>query len=415
MPTVMKGRPILTLPRVLALWTLAMAMAWFCWKAPNLHSNGACPAPGSLYVWYLPLAPWMAMLVVEIVLIVLCLRGVSWGARHLSLAARTVILLAQCVCALALLEGSVRTYEGRYVPPVAEGFVSDGLLGWKNASFQQGRFGDFGLRDPPTALSSVSSEYRVLCLGDSSTFGVGVSSQDAYPAQLQRFLQERMPTRHVTVFNGGVPGFSSLQGSLYFRKYAPLLHPDLTLWCFAHGDSSMAQVPDAIAMRYYVPALSHSRLYAFVRELLISLSASRQGPVLRVTPAEAADLFVENEAIARRNGAHLVLLLMPDRSMKRETLWTFPWLPPDGVSLRAKFMNQEITARMARRLGISVMDARYMFTAGDFIKGDVLHLNGEGCRILAGSIVTRLAQDGRLPTREARAEEKHRHDGSFHS
>ncbi len=49
---------------------------------------------------------------------------------------------------------------------------------------------------------------RVLCVGDSHTYGAGVERDEAYPAQLQAVLGERLE-RPVEVLNGGFPGVNS--------------------------------------------------------------------------------------------------------------------------------------------------------------------------------------------------------------
>jgi lysophospholipase L1-like esterase len=51
---------------------------------------------------------------------------------------------------------------------------------------------------------------RVLCVGDSHTYGAGVRAEEAYPAQLQRVLDEAAPNVY-SVVNRGVPGFTTTQ------------------------------------------------------------------------------------------------------------------------------------------------------------------------------------------------------------
>jgi len=50
--------------------------------------------------------------------------------------------------------------------------------------------------------------YRVLCVGDSHTYGAGVRAEEAYPAQLQAHLDRLLPGVY-SVMNLGVPGFNS--------------------------------------------------------------------------------------------------------------------------------------------------------------------------------------------------------------
>jgi len=76
--------------------------------------------------------------------------------------------------------------------------------------------------------------YRIIALGDSSTLGVGVRNNETYCALLESFLnQSKNSLRSYEVINGGVAGYSSLQGLRYFKseitQYQPDLNNDL-LW-----------------------------------------------------------------------------------------------------------------------------------------------------------------------------------------
>lgn len=49
---------------------------------------------------------------------------------------------------------------------------------------------------------------RILCLGDSFTFGIGAARGYSYPEQLQEMLDKRLPGRFI-VYNAGIPGQNS--------------------------------------------------------------------------------------------------------------------------------------------------------------------------------------------------------------
>ncbi len=52
--------------------------------------------------------------------------------------------------------------------------------------------------------------HRVLCVGDSHTYGAGVSDAESYPSQLRAILERRAPGQY-SVTNLGVPGMSTAQ------------------------------------------------------------------------------------------------------------------------------------------------------------------------------------------------------------
>jgi hypothetical protein len=75
-----------------------------------------------------------------------------------------------------------------------------------------------------------SDEIRILCVGDSSTFGAGVSYWDAYPAQLERLLSEHFKGKKIRVYNAGVPGGASRQVKRIFQLYLTQHENDIVIW-----------------------------------------------------------------------------------------------------------------------------------------------------------------------------------------
>jgi lysophospholipase L1-like esterase len=75
--------------------------------------------------------------------------------------------------------------------------------------------------------------YRILCVGDSVTFGFNVDQEDAYPNRLAVALRERFPDRAIEVINAGVPGWSWVQGLRFLQARGLRLHPNLVI--AAHG------------------------------------------------------------------------------------------------------------------------------------------------------------------------------------
>ncbi len=90
----------------------------------------------------------------------------------------------------------------------------------------------FAVRNSP--LKNDRGTLRVVCFGDSSTFGIGARMQDTWPAQLQDMLAEDANrgtpaspevsgARRVEVINAGVPGYTSYQGLQHMRQKLDLL------------------------------------------------------------------------------------------------------------------------------------------------------------------------------------------------
>ena len=66
---------------------------------------------------------------------------------------------------------------------------------------------------------------RILVLGDSFTYGHGVSNDESYPARLAEFFDQG--GSDVEVVNAGVPGYGTDQQLVYFTQELHLLEPDV--------------------------------------------------------------------------------------------------------------------------------------------------------------------------------------------
>jgi lysophospholipase L1-like esterase len=80
-----------------------------------------------------------------------------------------------------------------------------------------------------TAADASGGAFRILCIGDSNTYGTGVERVETYPAQLQRFLNETPGATRFQVTNLGVPGSNSAQVRNRLPQYLELYDPDLVI------------------------------------------------------------------------------------------------------------------------------------------------------------------------------------------
>jgi lysophospholipase L1-like esterase len=79
--------------------------------------------------------------------------------------------------------------------------------------------------------------FRILCIGDSVTFGFGVDQSDTWPEQLARRLREHYPAKSFEVINAGVSGWSWLQGLRFLELRGLALNPHLTI--IGHGSNDL--------------------------------------------------------------------------------------------------------------------------------------------------------------------------------
>ena len=88
---------------------------------------------------------------------------------------------------------------------------------------------ELGLRSAPLHPKR-PGEFRILSLGESSTFGAGVGNSENYTAVLQDVLQARKPDRAFCTINAGVSSYSSFQSLKYLELRGLALKPDLVLF-----------------------------------------------------------------------------------------------------------------------------------------------------------------------------------------
>lgn len=85
-----------------------------------------------------------------------------------------------------------------------------------------------GLRNKEFNIQKDDSTFRILCLGDSWTYGWGVDIEDSWPMQLETFLHKHGYPK-VEVINCGRPGQYTTTHKNNITKLVPLLKPDLVL------------------------------------------------------------------------------------------------------------------------------------------------------------------------------------------
>jgi lysophospholipase L1-like esterase len=128
-----------------------------------------------------------------------------------------------------------------------------------------------GLRGPEIGPKG-TNEFRILSLGESTTFGSKVAEGETYCAFLQTFLAEKIPAKAVKVINGGVPAYSSFQSLKYLELRGLELRPDLVLFYHEVNDYLPSSVRDSqnteIGLTLTDRQLYESKVHRFSRALM---------------------------------------------------------------------------------------------------------------------------------------------------
>jgi lysophospholipase L1-like esterase len=162
-----------------------------------------------------------------------------------------------------------------------------------------------GYRGDEREFRNHGDVYRILCVGDSVTFGFNVEQADTYPRRLEALLRQRHPGRAIEVVNAGVPGWSWVQGLRFLEAEGMRLEPDLVV--AAHGVNDqffLAQVTDRerlpvggrpapeISLRDK-PFYTHTATY---RGLALLAGRLPRGPVM----SPACEVQVRERGVCRR-------------------------------------------------------------------------------------------------------------------
>ncbi|MCA9771811.1 MAG: hypothetical protein KC466_05345, partial [Myxococcales bacterium] len=90
---------------------------------------------------------------------------------------------------------------------------------------------------------------RLLALGDERTMGWGLSDAETWPARLESILNEGLREPVYQVLNAGVPGYSSVQGRIYFETELAALQPDVLIAAFGAVDARPCRADPNVLFR----------------------------------------------------------------------------------------------------------------------------------------------------------------------
>jgi hypothetical protein len=155
-----------------------------------------------------------------------------------------IVVLCALVVALAIAEGAVRLISPQEVGPVR--FAWDPELGQIPVPGQQGQRNipgvfaftysnnSLGWRGRREYREAKPTDYRVLLLGDSFTYGTGVDDDQTFAARVEQDL--RADRMSVEVVNAGCPGKGTDYALKCFQMVGRKFHPELTVLCFFAND-----------------------------------------------------------------------------------------------------------------------------------------------------------------------------------
>ena len=290
------------------------------------------------------------------------------------------------------------------------------------------RINSHGFRDIEHTLEK-GVTLRILALGDSFTFGWGVSFEQTYLQQLEQMLQGATGKRIETI-NTGVPGWGLNQYYLFLKKVGVQYAPDIIVLAYFVDDLYSSIIQEAIpvneqyrpGLQYKGGILHHSRFYNFTKSLadqiryknrvtripyLHSLDArrqewsSRQQYLISVIRQQDDDKYMtilhmylqRINQIAKESNALLVVMFIPDLSQLHHQ--------------EVQYINR-LLADNAREINIPFVDMTPIFEQSSELNTYYLwphdgHTNANGHFAMAKALTNLICRGLRSPTIDCHA------------
>lgn len=187
-----------------------------------------------------------------------------------------------------------------------------------------------GLRGAEVAVPKPAGRRRIVCFGDSITFGYGVGDTESYPYR----LGDHLAMAGGEAVNAGVTGYTSHQVLGLARRLLPSLGADVATFCVGWNDAGMRPLDDREYARRLRAAssvdgvLDHLALYraakaVFTRSGLQGTTADSRRP--RVDPDDYAENLRGLVAECRRLGVRPVFVALPRRRRPGEPPFVSPY------------------------------------------------------------------------------------------
>ena len=248
--------------------------------------------------------------------------------------------------------------------------------------------------------------FRIVCLGDSVTFGYRVPpvwpekpkdydpTWQPFPMLLEKELRSANPNRSIEVLPMAVPGYTSYQGLAWLKRDIDYLQPDVVIASFGWNDVSMSDAPDreTIDTRWWPVAIrwliDHSQAFAHATRWLRSRQQGKpvaRVPTARVSQTEYIDNFNAIVRLAKDHGARVIVIGAPYRDNKTN--------PPEAMLMTQyrAWLKSEMQQSQTPYLEILELTE----TAGSVNEGffgELIHPNHMGHRLMASELLKLMDQ-----------------------
>lgn len=262
-------------------------------------------------------------------------------------------------------------------------------LGFRGEAFDRQRRSE----DPP----------RIICLGDSCTFGWFVDDAHTYPVLLQKRLAEG--GFKAQVINAGVPGYSSWQARVWCEEELFSLRPDVLVLYVGWNDlfeaDPVADSQKSPRAKKWAFLMRKSQFLTLLRHSLTRLKDMRAGPSApgdrRYTNFDPRFYRYQMEWILQASetrGIRVMLLTLPTSHPPSSDV-----IASGGAEAKRHMLyrtyNQSIH-RLGERRGTVLVDLAKRMNGRLDLFSDFCHPSPAGNEVIAGAIADAMTRDSAI-------------------
>jgi len=264
-----------------------------------------------------------------------------------------------------------------------------------------------GFRGQNFEMQKPSGVFRIVCLGDSVTFG---TAEGSYPEMLSEILSEKFPEMKIQVYNFGVPGYSSWQGKNLLERVIKDYHPDLVIVFYGWNDHWLARgfsdseqrIPEQGLLIMLRDILSRLRIYQFMNKLIADVGGKflrMESWKFRVPIEEYRRLLKEMIEMVNSNGSKIILATSPAGFGLGELpdfLEALQFVRDASKLESVHNQYNQVVRELAQDSGTDIVDLDLIFQEEgvknffDNPQKDIIHPNEQGLKLIAKSFAQKI-------------------------
>lgn len=309
-------------------------------------------------------------------------------------------------------------------------FMADPMLFWRVRPNLKEAYWDFtvistnaqGLRSDHDIGRKPQDSFRIVCVGDSVTFGFRVpmafpkNPHDfdrklfPYPELMERKLREANPGKSIEVIPLAAPAYTTHQGLNWLKKDIDFLKPDIVIACFGWNDVCLRPIADrqsmpmdfahvaARALLIHSQAVTHFAKWRHRKG--VKENTGGGPPVARVSREDYVANLLAISKLARDHGAQAIVIGQVYQDAKAN--------PPEAKLVKEyrDALREAAAANGLPYLQIDQLTETNAPTNGRLF-GEIIHPNAAGHELMAIELLKFLAEQKMLGSLQAPEESPH--------